>query len=120
MARIMIVDQNRDSADMLGLAVSIIGHEAIPAYGGAHAIDLLAAELPDLMLLDLRMSEMSGYETLRRLKAGRLTQELPVIVITASAEADVEKNVIGAGASGYLAKPVSLASLQAKIEQWVA
>lgn len=115
MARIMIVESNRDDADILGLAVSFIGHEPLPAYGGRQALELVIDQRPDLVLLDLVMPEMDGYETLQRLRSNLPIADMPVIVVTASTGAGVEQRVLEIGGSACLRKPLSLAALQGAI-----
>jgi CheY-like chemotaxis protein len=116
MARIMIVDDNREMADMLSVAVSVIGHDPIVCYSALHALKIIAEEDPDLVLLDLMMRDMDGLEFLRRVRARPDLLHLPIIVVTASSETVVADQATLAGATCCLWKPVSLDALTSTIE----
>jgi CheY-like chemotaxis protein len=119
MARIVVVDDNREMVDMLCLALDILGHDSIGAIGGEHAIETIKHQLPDAVLLDWMMPGMDGLETLRRIRAMPEVDGLPVIVLTASMEHDLEARAVGAGAAGYLLKPVSLEALAKSIAHYL-
>ena len=115
MARIMIVDPNPDSAHTLGMALSILGHEPMPAYGGIHAIELTPETQPDMMLLDMVNPDLDGYETLRRLRTHAGSDEFPVLVVMPTSAAEAEAQVLAAGGTACLAKPISLETLSGEI-----
>lgn len=117
MARVLIVDDERSTVEMLAKAMAVFGHEALAAFGGQEALERAAAERPDVMLLDLMMPGLDGYETLRRLRSTPGAGGLPVIVVTASAELDVEARVAAAGGDACLHKPVSLSALNDLVER---
>lgn len=109
--RVMIVDDNEIMAEMLSLVVTAQGLEILVAHSGSRALDLIAEAKPDLILLDLMMPEMDGFETLRHIRAMPIGHDIPVIVVTAREEADLEEQVIRAGGKGYIPKPVDTAAL---------
>lgn len=111
MACVLIVDDNQLMAEMLSLVVGAGGHETVVAYSGSQALSLVAETRPDLILLDLMMPDMDGFETLRRIRSMPAGRDLPVIVVTASAEEHLEAHVFQAGGNGYLSKPVDSAAL---------
>jgi DNA-binding response OmpR family regulator len=115
MARILIVDDNHEMVKLLSLGVSLAGHEAFPAYDGETALSLIASDRPDLALLDLMMPGIDGFETLRRLRKLPHATDLPVIVITASENPDLQENVASAGGNFCLHKPINLQSLEEHI-----
>jgi CheY-like chemotaxis protein len=117
MARVLIVDDEMATVEMLSKALSLLGHEPVPAYDGEHALRILAEDRPDLVLLDLMMPDMDGYETLRRLRELDRGREVPVLVVTASPDADLEQKVEAAGGDGYLRKPVGLDTLAQAVDQ---
>ncbi|MGD2252778.1 MAG: response regulator [Anaerolineales bacterium] len=119
MARIVVVDDNREMVDMLCLALKILGHDPIAAYGGEHAIEIMEKQLPDAVLLDWMMPGMDGREALRRIRAIPDVDGMPVIVLTASAAHDLEALVVAAGATGCILKPVSLDMLAKSIAHYV-
>lgn len=116
MARVLIVDDEITTVEMLSKALELFGHEPLPAYDGEHALRSLAESLPDLMLLDLMMPGMDGYETLRRVRELPGARELPVVMVTASPDPDLEQRISEAGGNGCLRKPVDLDLLSRAIE----
>lgn len=116
MATVMVVDDNPTMVEMLSMALNIFGHNALAAYSGEEAVERVPTDAPDLMLLDLTMPGIDGYETLRRLRAIPEAESLPVFVITAAAELDLEERVLLAGASGLLRKPIQMETLADLVE----
>ena len=118
MARLLIVDDEPDTLRILALAIQVLGHQADAVPDGLRALEHIAASLPDAVLLDVMMPDMDGFETLRRIRDSVASRDLPVVFVTASAEADLEARAASAGAQGVLHKPVDLSSLQRWIEQF--
>ncbi len=119
MARILIVDDEPNTVFLLSKMVEILGHEALGAYHGREALEVLEAEHVDLILLDLMMPEMDGYQTLSELRGRPETQQLPVVVVTASQDPDLEVKVRAAGGSEAKRKPVQIDDLEALIQTYV-
>ena len=121
--RILVVDDTRLNRIILARALETQGHEVVEAENGRLAMDLLDAEGAsgiDVVLLDLEMPEMDGYETLRRIKASDATDHLPVIVISAVDELDSVVRCIEMGAADYLPKPFNAAVLRARLSTSLA
>ena len=116
MATVMIVDDNPTMVEMLSMALNIFGHNALAAYSGEEALERIPEADLDLVLLDLTMPGMDGYETLRRLRSRPDTKALPVYVITAAAELDLEENIRLAGGTGLLRKPIQMETLADLVE----
>ncbi len=116
MARVLIVDDDRTLVDLLSQIVSIAGHTAVGAYSGQQALDLAEAQSFDLMLLDLMMPVLDGFETLRRLRSTPKGMQLPVVVVTAMPDPDIDQRVAAAGGKVVLRKPIGLEALSAAIE----
>ncbi|HSB88388.1 MAG TPA: response regulator [Anaerolineales bacterium] len=116
MARLLIVDDDRTLVSLLSQMVSISGHTATGAYGGKQALDLVASQPVDLMLLDLMMPDIDGFETMRRLRTMPQGKNLPVIVVTAMPDPDIDQRVLGAGGDACLRKPVDFDTLAAAID----
>ncbi|MBM3122915.1 MAG: response regulator [Chloroflexi bacterium] len=115
-ATVMVVDDNPTMAEMLSMALNIFGHNALTALSGEEALARIPFEAPDVVFLDLTMPGLDGYETLRRLRALPAGGDVPVFVITAAAEADLEERVQLAGASGLLRKPIHMETLADVVE----
>jgi adenylate cyclase len=114
-SRILVVDDNASNRDVLERRLAREGHRVMTAANGTAALELVGSETFDLILLDLIMPEMSGFEVLRRLKAAEHTSHIPVIVISALDELDSVVRCIEAGAEDYLTKPFNPILLRARI-----
>jgi two-component system response regulator QseB len=112
----MIVDDNPTMVEMLSMALNLFGHNALAAYSGEEALERIPKADLDMVLLDLTMPGMDGYETLRRLRSRPDTEGLPVYVITAAAELDLEENIRLAGGTGLLRKPIQMETLADLVE----
>jgi len=115
-SHILVVDDNAANRDVLARRLMREGHQVVTAVNGASALELVGGQEFDLVLLDLIMPEMSGFEVLRRLKAAEHTSHIPVIVISAIDELDSVVRCIEAGAEDYLTKPFDPVLLRARID----
>jgi class 3 adenylate cyclase len=113
--RILVVDDNAANRDLLSRRLQRDGYQVTSVTDGAAALALVAEEGFDLVLLDLMMPGMSGFEVLSRLKAGESTRHVPVIMISALDELDSTVRCIEAGAEDYLPKPFNPVLLRARI-----
>ncbi len=116
MARILLVEDNENNRDMLSRRLQRKGYEVILAEDGRQALEKAEAEKPDLVLMDMSLPEIDGWEATRRLKANPLTAAMPVIALTAHAMSGDREKAMEAGCDDYDTKPVDLASLLAKME----
>ena len=112
---ILVVDDNASNRDVLARRLTREGHAVVTAANGAAALELVERQDFDIILLDLIMPEMSGFEVLRRLKADERTSHIPVIVISALDEIDSVVRCIEAGAEDYLTKPFNPILLRARV-----
>jgi adenylate cyclase len=113
-SRILVVDDTAQNRRLLEAVLSARGHEVTGAASGREALDLIAAEPPDLVLLDIVMPEMDGYEVCRILRADPSTQMLPIIMLTSSGEQD-KVGAIEAGADDFIARPFDQPELLARV-----
>jgi CheY-like chemotaxis protein len=116
MARVLIVDDQAATVDLISATLRILGHEPISAYNGEQALEVTTESTPDIILLDLMMPGIDGLETLRRLRQTPGLEDIPVIVVSAGQEFDLEDRVREAGGAVLLPKPISMDQLQAKID----
>jgi CheY-like chemotaxis protein len=117
LAKILVVEDEPENRLLIGMVLSTEGYQVIPAVDGADALARMAQELPDLILLDLMMPQMNGFEVLERLRADPATVSVPVIVLTALAqERDIER-AVSIGAQGYVIKPFEPDELLKHISQ---
>jgi CheY-like chemotaxis protein len=113
--RILLVEDNPENRDMLSRRLTRRGYQMQFAMDGAEAVRMTQAELPDLVLMDLSLPVMDGWEATRRLKADPATRAIPVIALTAHAMVGDRERAIAAGADDYDTKPVDLERLLEKI-----
>lgn len=119
MAKILIVDDEENTVNLLCKVVEMIGHEPIPTYSGLEALAQIDLELPDLILLDLMMPELDGYETLRRIRDLPQGRFLPMVVVTASPDPNVDEKVRLAGGNKVYQKPFGVGMLSDAVETFV-
>jgi two-component system cell cycle response regulator DivK len=115
-ARILIVEDNELSRDMLSRRLTKKGYEVVVAEHGEEGVARATADAPDLILMDLALPVLDGWEATRRLKAERRTADIPVIGLSAHAMADDEARARGVGCDDFDTKPVELPRLLGKIE----
>jgi CheY-like chemotaxis protein len=115
MARILLVEDNEMNRDMLSRRLERKGYEIVIAVDGQQAIDFAAAEQPDLILMDMSLPVVDGWEATRRLKAGAQTKQIPIIALTAHAMPEDERKAREAGCNDYDTKPVEFPRLLEKI-----
>jgi CheY-like chemotaxis protein len=116
MAKILIVEDNEMNRDMLSRRLIRRGYEVVMAIDGEQGIAVARSECPDLILMDMSLPVVDGWEATRRLKAEPQTRKIPVIGLTAHAMAGDREKVIDAGCDDYDTKPVELPRLLQKIE----
>lgn len=116
MSRILLVEDNDFNRDMLSRRLKRRGYEIINAADGEQALRLASAEPPDLILMDINLPGMDGWEATRRIRADELTASIPIIALTAHAMTGDREKTIGAGCDEYETKPVNFESLLSKME----
>jgi adenylate cyclase len=113
---ILIADDRPDSVELLRDLLTMEGYQILSAYDGREALDRIRQDLPDLVLLDINMPLLNGYEVCQRLKADPWTADIPVLMLTAWAEPEHRIKGLQLGAEDYLAKPFDHRELIARIE----
>ena len=114
-ARILVVDDVPDNVDIVQMRLESQGYEVVTAADGLEALDKIRALLPDLVLLDVMMPKLDGIETVKRLKADPALPFIPVILVTAKADASDVIGGLESGGDDYLTKPVDHAALSARV-----
>ena len=120
MARILIADDEPRNIKLLDFRLKSVGHETIFAMDGGEALEVTTKEKPDLVLLDIMMPVMNGFQVLRKLKSQEETKNIPVIMLTSKMQ---EKDIVfglEAGAADYVTKPFSFAELNARVNRALA
>jgi CheY-like chemotaxis protein len=114
--KILIVEDNDMNRDMLSRRLARRGYEISVAADGRQGIERAQAVLPDLILLDLSLPEIDGWEVARRLKGEQSTRNIPIIALTAHAMTGDRDEAIAAGCNDYDTKPIEFQRLLGKIE----
>lgn len=115
MARILYVEDNDDNVYMLRRRLEKHGHQMIVAEDGAKGVAAAEREKPDLILMDLSLPVLSGWDAARRLKASEATRLIPIIALSAHALDGEREKALAAGCDDFETKPVDLARLLEKI-----
>jgi CheY-like chemotaxis protein len=116
MPKLLLVEDNEDNRDMLSRRLIRKGYEVSMAVDGAEGVAKAQVELPDLILMDMSLPVMDGWEATRQVKGNALTATIPVIALTAHAMAGDREKAVAAGCDDYDTKPVDLPRLLGKIE----
>ncbi len=116
-ARILIVDDNALNLELAADVLEMEGFEVRTAASGAEGIALAEQWRPDLVLMDLRMPEMSGLDALQVLREREATRDIPVAVLTASAMKGDEERLLNSGFTAYLSKPIDPATFGARVAE---
>jgi CheY-like chemotaxis protein len=119
MPRVLIVEDNELNRDMLSRRLARRGYEVVLAVDGAHGIEMAHATAPDIILMDMSLPVVDGWEATRRLKAAPETHDIPVIALTAHAMTGDEHQARAAGCDDFDTKPIDLPRLVGKIETWL-
>jgi two-component system cell cycle sensor histidine kinase/response regulator CckA len=115
-ARILIIDDNAHVRELLTVMLAPEGYELLTAASGKEALDLVAKQPPDLILLDVMMSDIDGYQVAARIKADRASENVPIVMVTALEDREAKLRGLGAGAEDFLSKPVDRAELCARVK----
>jgi len=117
--RIFVVEDHEDNRQILRDLLGAAGYEMVEAHDGERALAGVAAAKPDLILMDIQLPGIDGYEVTRRIKADPALAAIPIIVVTSYALSGDEAKARAAGCDGYVAKPYSPRALLAKIREYL-
>lgn len=120
MKRILMVEDTEDNRQIIRDLVSSVGYELLEAADGEAGVAMAAAHKPDLILMDIQLPVMDGYEATRRIKADPALAHIPIIAVTSYALSGDEAKTQAAGCDGYVAKPYSPRQLLAKMREFLA
>lgn len=116
MATILVVEDDDMLKEMMVEALRLMDYEVLTAGNGIEALQCVATSPPDLILMDIGMPEMDGYEATQRLKSSDSTRPIPIVALTAHASNSDRQKVLEAGADDYESKPVDFNKLFQKID----
>jgi CheY-like chemotaxis protein len=120
MAKILLVEDNEMNRDMLSRRLMRKGFDVVMAVDGGQAVTMAEGERPDLILMDMSLPVIDGWEATRRVKAAEATGHIPIIALTAHAMAGDREKALGAGCDDYDTKPIEMPRLLEKIDALLA
>jgi two-component system, cell cycle response regulator DivK len=119
MTRILVVEDTPDNRQILRDLLTSAGYEVVEAFNGAEGVAAAIEHLPDLILMDIQLPVLDGYEATRRIKAHAATAKIPIIAVTSYALSGDEAKAQAAGCDGYVAKPFSPRQLLARVREFL-
>ena len=117
MAKILIAEDERDIRDLITFTLRFAGYEVISASNGEEGYNMAKQLLPDLILMDVRMPKMTGYEACKALKADKSTEAIPVVFLSAKGQESEVQAGLDVGAVEYILKPFSPDQLTERVRQ---
>ena len=120
MAKILIAEDERDIRDLVAFTLRFAGHEVFAASNGEEAVEMAPKVNPDLILMDVRMPRMTGYEACKAMKANPDLKDIPVVFLSAKGQESERQQGIEAGAEEYLLKPFAPDQLSLQIKAILA
>ena len=119
MPKILLVEDNEMNRDMLSRRLKRRGYEVSIAVDGAEGVEMTSSEIPDLILMDMSLPVMDGWEATRNIKANPATKSIPIIALTAHAMSGDRQKALDAGCDDYDTKPIELPRLLSKIQTFL-
>jgi len=120
MTKILLVEDNEENRDMLSRRLTRRGYEVVIATDGGQGVAMAQSEIPDLILMDMDLPVLNGWEATRQLKAAPATQAIPIIALTAHAMVGDREKAVEAGCDDYDTKPIEFQRLLGKIEAFLS
>ncbi len=117
--RILVVEDTEDNRQIMRDLLTNAGYELVEAVTGEEGVAAAAREMPNLILMDIQLPVMDGYEATRRIKANANTRAIPIIAVTSYALSGDQDKARAAGCDGYVAKPFSPRQLLAKVREYL-
>ncbi|MFI5255848.1 MAG: response regulator [Gemmatimonadales bacterium] len=116
---LLLVEDNEDNRIIYSTVLRHLGYEVVEALDGVQAISLARSVLPDLILMDISIPEIDGWEATRILRQDPTTRDIPIVALTAHALADDREKATALGFTSYLAKPVEPRAVVAEVRRWI-
>jgi CheY-like chemotaxis protein len=116
---LLLVEDNEDNRIIYTTVLRHVGYQVVEAVDGAQAIALARSVVPDLILMDISIPEVDGWEATRILRRDPVTKDIPIIALTAHAMTDDREKATALGFTSYLAKPVEPRAVVAEVRRWI-
>jgi CheY-like chemotaxis protein len=118
-AAILIVEDNRHDRSLVAFLLGAFGHAPTVSASGREAVAAVREAVPDVVLMDLLMPNMDGYETMRLLRKQPGLADTPIIALTAIADPDERQRALDAGFDGYMTKPIIVTDFASQVDEWI-
>ena len=115
----MIVEDETDLIDILQIWIEEIGFKTQTSENGFDALNKINRQKPDLVLLDISLPQLNGFEVLKKLRSNPETAHIPVIILTANCDLETKKNALALKADGFMTKPVEASDLSKMIQKFI-
>ena len=113
--KILVAEDERDIRQLIAFSLEFLGYKVVQASNGAEAVEKAPVEQPDLIMLDVRMPKLNGYEACRKLKSQEATKDIPVVFLSARGQETEIKHGLELGAEEYILKPFAPDVLQKRV-----
>jgi len=117
MAKILVAEDERDIRDLITFTLNYAGHQVVSVANGEEAIEAAIREMPDMILMDVRMPKMTGYEACQKIKSNKDIQHIPIVFLSAKGQEAEIRTGLDAGATEYLLKPFAPMELTARVNE---
>lgn len=118
-AKILYIEDNSDNMTLVRRVLEIEGYEVIPAETGREGLAKAYANKPDIIITDINLPDIDGYEITDKLKKDKTTAHIPIIAMTANVMKKDRENVFQAGCDGYISKPIDIDELPGQVENFL-
>ncbi len=115
--KILVVEDNEKNRKLIRVVMNSKGYEIVEADDSVSALEMLAQETPDIILMDIGLPGMDGLELTKKIKQDESTKDIPIIAVTAHAMHGDEEKILEAGCNGYISKPINVAEFPTAIEK---
>jgi DNA-binding response OmpR family regulator len=117
MAKILVAEDERDIRDLITFTLNYAGHQVVAVANGEEAVEAALREMPDMILMDVRMPKMTGYEACQKIKSKAEIQHIPIVFLSAKGQEAEIRTGLDAGATEYLLKPFAPMELTARVNE---
>ena len=119
MKKILVVEDNYANMYIFSRILRKGGHEVIPATSGEEGVEMAIKEKPDLILMDIQLTDMDGLEATKKIKESKEGKDLPIVALTSYAMVGDREKALAAGCTGYIEKPINPDTFLAEIEKYL-
>ena len=117
MAKILVAEDERDIRDLITFTLNYAGHQVVSVSNGEEAVEAALREMPDMILMDVRMPKMTGYEACQKIKANKDIRHIPIVFLSAKGQDAEIRTGLDAGATEYLLKPFAPMELTVRVNE---